>query len=96
MPRTARELGVGDPFDPFANLDGAARYLARQLITFGKPHLALAAYNAGPSRVAKARGVPVLRETRLYVANVLNYWAELQASSELSATEMARSLGFLR
>lgn len=35
MPRTARELGVMDPRDPLSNIDGAARYLARQLTNFG-------------------------------------------------------------
>ncbi len=52
MPATARELGVTKFFDPVANLQGGADYLARQLRAFGSTRLALAAYNAGPSRVA--------------------------------------------
>ena len=51
MPATAADLGVRDPFDPRANLDGAARYLIAQLERFRRVDLALAAYNAGPHRV---------------------------------------------
>ena len=44
MPATATELGVGDRFDPQANLQGGAAYLARQLQRFGdllgRPHAA--------------------------------------------------------
>lgn len=70
MPATAAELGVTDPFDPEANLDGAARYLVRQLATFRNVTLALAAYNAGPHRVIQYRGVPPFPETRAYIAAI--------------------------
>lgn len=71
MPGTARELGV-DPRDPFANLEGGARYLRAQLDRFGGDvEKALAAYNAGPGRVMKAGGIPRIRETQLYVASIM-------------------------
>jgi hypothetical protein len=70
MPATAKELGV-DPNDPVQNLEGAARYMKQQLDRFGDPALALAAYNAGPSRVAKAGGIPNITETQNYVAKIL-------------------------
>ena len=70
MPATAKELGV-DPNDPVQNLEGAARYMKQQLDRFGDPALALAAYNAGPSRVAKAGGVPNITETQNYVTKIL-------------------------
>ena len=71
MPGTARELGV-DPSDPLANLEGGARYLRAQLDRFdGDLEKALAAYNAGPGRVARANGVPAIRETQLYVAAIM-------------------------
>ncbi len=71
MPGTARELGV-DPRDPFANLEGGARYLRAQLDRFdGDLEKALAAYNAGPGRVERAGGVPRIRETQQYVASIM-------------------------
>ena len=71
MPGTARDLGV-DPRDPFANLEGGARYLREQLDRFGGDlELALAAYNAGPGRVAAAGGIPRIRETQTYVAAIM-------------------------
>ena len=70
MPGTAAYLGV-DPDDPFANLEGGARYLREQLDLFdGDLEKALAAYNAGPGRVIRAGGVPRIRETQNYVAAI--------------------------
>ena len=66
MPATARTLGV-DRKDPYENLDGGAKYLKQQYLTFGSWRLALAAYNAGPGAVKKHNGVPPFRETRNYV-----------------------------
>jgi hypothetical protein len=70
MPATAKELGV-DPTDPMQNLEGAAKYLSQQLKRFGSPELALAAYNAGPTRVAKLGRVPNIAETQNYVKTIL-------------------------
>ncbi|MWC42145.1 transglycosylase SLT domain-containing protein [Sphingomonas carotinifaciens] len=71
MPGTARTLGV-DPRDPIAAIEGGARYLRQQLDRFdGDVERALAAYNAGPSRVLRAGGIPPIAETRAYVAAIL-------------------------
>jgi soluble lytic murein transglycosylase-like protein len=71
MPGTARYLGV-NPHDPFQNLEGGARYLREQLDRFdGDLEKALAAYNAGPGRVARAGGIPNIRETKQYVAAIM-------------------------
>ena len=71
MPATARSLGV-NPRDPVANLEGGARYLRQMLDRFGGDVVkALAAYNAGPERVARAGGIPAIRETQAYVAAII-------------------------
>ncbi len=70
MPGTARGLGV-DPYDPIANLEGGTRYLRDQIQRFGRVDLGLAAYNAGPTRVARLGRIPNIVETQLYVVRVL-------------------------
>lgn len=80
MPATAAGLGV-DPHDPEQNLDGGARYLADQLDRFGDERLALAAYNAGPGRVARAGGVPQIAETQQYVTRVADYAGRLRGGT---------------
>ena len=77
MPATARGLGV-DPTDPAQNLAGGAGYLAAQLQRFGGDvERALAAYNAGPTAVTKAGGVPPYPETQAYVRRVMDRLASL-------------------
>ncbi len=74
MPGTAKSLKVSDRFDPSQNVDGGVRYLRFLLDTFkGDVSLALAAYNAGLSKVAKYGGIPPYEETRVYVSRVLSY-----------------------
>ncbi|MBX9575437.1 MAG: lytic transglycosylase domain-containing protein [Caulobacteraceae bacterium] len=79
MPATARELGIADRFDPVQNLHGGARYLADQIARFGDLRLALAAYNAGPGRVARLGRVPDIPETRAYVVAVVDCYLALTA-----------------
>ncbi len=74
MPRTAQDLKVADSFNPEDNIRGGVRYLRFLLDTFkGDETLALAAYNAGLSRVSQYGGVPPYEETQNYVAKVLSY-----------------------
>lgn len=82
MPATARYLGV-DPDDPFANLEGGARYLREQLDRFdGDLEKALAAYNAGPGRVIRAGGIPEIRETQNYVTSIMGRLSNHSRSSD--------------
>ena len=78
-PITAKELGVKDPFNPKYNIDGGVRYLRDLLKSFeGDQHLALAAYNAGPARVYRHKGIPPFKDTRIYLARVFRYLAYYQ------------------
>jgi soluble lytic murein transglycosylase-like protein len=75
MPGTAAELGV-DPHNPEGNIRGGADYLRKMVTMFGNNvELAVAAYNAGPSAVIRHGGVPPYKETRAYVAAVMDYLA---------------------
>jgi soluble lytic murein transglycosylase-like protein len=56
------------------NLDCGAKYFSAQLRRFGSVDLALAAYNAGPEKVAKLGRIPRIRETQAYVSNILATW----------------------
>ncbi|MFH1144587.1 MAG: lytic transglycosylase domain-containing protein [Candidatus Eisenbacteria bacterium] len=73
IPSTARSLGVYNPFDPVENIRAGARYLGSMRERFGDMRLALAAYNAGPSRVSAWGGIPPIAETRTYVDAVLRF-----------------------
>ena len=77
MPATASAFSVLDPFDPVANVMGAADFLdslrkrfANNLNLQGLPAL-LAAYNAGPKAVEKYDGIPPYAETHNYVRRVI-------------------------
>lgn len=90
LPKTLRNMKIHkDLMDPESNVMAGSRYLSDLLLRVnGQVHLALAAYNAGPSKIAQWTSrypieEPVLfidlipyRETREYVAAVLRnyYW----------------------
>ncbi len=71
MPDTSEELGLSNPLDPEANLEAGVAYLALLKRSFRGIRRTLAAYNAGPAKVRRVRGIPRIRETRRYVRRVL-------------------------
>ena len=57
MPETAASLGVSNPYDPYQNIMGGAKFIS-QLVEQFKGYsngleLAVAGYNAGPYAVIK-------------------------------------------
>jgi soluble lytic murein transglycosylase-like protein len=72
MPATARELGVVDPFNPAENIRGGVTYLRQLLDRYNDDEqLALAAYNAGPTAVARyGSKIPPYKETQNYVTKI--------------------------
>ncbi len=74
MPKTAQQecgLDFLERFNPHKNLACGAYYLSAQLRRFKSIPLALAAYNAGPTRVARLGRIPHIPETQAYVANIM-------------------------
>lgn len=77
MPETAKDLGVDDAFDPAKNIYGGTKYLKQMLNRYkGDLDVALAAYNAGPTTVDNAGGIPEITETKNYIAKVRQYYQE--------------------
>jgi len=71
MPKTAKELGLRNPYNPEENIDAGVRYLKYLFRMFGDLKLALAAYNAGPAAVKQYGGIPPFYETINYVNKIL-------------------------
>jgi soluble lytic murein transglycosylase-like protein len=71
MPGTAADYGLSDPLDAERAIDAQAHVMRDLLRRFGAVPLALAAYNAGPARVAACGCVPPIPETVAYVAAIL-------------------------
>lgn len=85
--RTRYRLGP-DPHDPRDNIVAGTAYLREMYDRFGYPGL-FAAYNAGPGRYGEhlARGRPLPRETRDYVAKITGQAALPRAMTSRSRGE---------
>jgi soluble lytic murein transglycosylase-like protein len=87
MPRTAEALGVEDCFNPENNINGGVRYFKVLLDRFeGDEKLALAAYNAGVTKVRRFKGIPPFKATLLYIDKVLAYYRCYKKNSEGSVS----------
>ena len=75
MPKTAERFGVTNRNNPAQNISGGTRYLRHLLELFKFDiKLALAAYNAGESAVAKyGNKIPPYPETQTYVKRVIKH-----------------------
>jgi LysM repeat protein len=70
MPSTFRLMHVS------TNIEAGVKYLSQLVDQFGREDYALAAYNGGPGRVARGRGLPL--ESLQYVLGVGNYRSALR------------------
>jgi len=71
-------LGVRDPFDIKQNIAGGCQYLSYLEKRFVHVELILAAYNSGPTRVARLGRVPNILETIYYIKRVFKLRSRLQ------------------
>ena len=92
MPGTASQLGVQNPFDPNANVEGGTRYLRELLERYNfDAAKALAAYNAGPQRVEQYGGVPPYAETRAYVTRVIKDFNRKKIAERKASTPVKKA-----
>ena len=95
MPKTAKELGVTDSFNPTQNIHAGVRYFKQLLERFkGNVRLALAAYNAGSQNVREYNGIPPFKATHSYIKKVLyfqRYYKKQPADKSLLTATIIRS-----
>jgi len=98
-PSTAKHLGIyrlSELYDPCTNIDAGARYLKELVGRFsGNLHLALAAYNYGPERIASnPDGIPEgARWYSNYIYRHLNYVLGNRSSNRPPADHLYSDIG---
>lgn len=92
MPDTAASLGVTDITDPGQNIPAGTAYLAQMMDKYdGNVGLALAAYNAGPTRVDRALEggsnwmARLPSETKQYIAKAMSRYYALTQGGNVGA-----------
>lgn len=81
-------MGIDNPFDIRENIYAGTRYLKDLRLMFGQSDLILAAYNAGPSRVARLGRIPRIDETIHYVRRVTFNYQRLQHQFQVTLQRM--------
>lgn len=71
-------MKISNPFDIKQNIYAGARYLKDLSQQFGEFELILAAYNAGPTRVARLGQVPRITETINYIQRVSEFYQNIR------------------
>jgi soluble lytic murein transglycosylase-like protein len=81
MPDTASGMSVEDMYDPVYNINAGVEHLKFLLEEFGGDlELALAAYNAGSSKVHEYQGVPPFEATKKFVKEVFEHYRHYQGA----------------
>ena len=71
-------MNISNPFDIRQNIYAGTRYLKNLCHQFGQFELFLAAYNAGPTRVARLGRVPRIKETIDYIQRVSSFYHDFR------------------
>lgn len=93
-----RAMHIRNPFNIQENIYAGTRFLQYLKTQFSDTNLILAAYNAGPSRVARLGRVPRIRETLAYIKRVNSLYLNLRQNfiarlnSSLSKIQLCRTL----
>ncbi|HET8904013.1 MAG TPA: lytic transglycosylase domain-containing protein [Saccharospirillum sp.] len=78
MPATAAQYQVSNITDPRENIHAGTAHLKYLLQRYRNLDLALAAYNAGETAVARYQGIPPYPETQAYVSAVKRWYRGYQ------------------
>jgi len=74
---TQKELGLENPLVIEHNIEAGIRYFKTLLDMYDNDlECAIAAYNAGPTKVRQYGGVPPYRETKRHIRKVLRYYEQ--------------------
>jgi soluble lytic murein transglycosylase-like protein len=73
-----RPMHIRDPFNIEENIYAGTRFLQYLKTQFNDSNLILAAYNAGPTRVARLGRIPRIRETIAYIKKVNSLYFNLR------------------
>lgn len=80
MPATAKQYRVTNILDPKQNIYAGTQHLGYLMQKYRNLSLALAAYNAGETAVARYNGIPPYRETQNYVRKILADYKQHQSN----------------
>lgn len=93
MPGTASEMGITNPLDPKANVEGGTKYLRDLLVKYNfDVNKALAAYNAGPKRVDQYHGIPPYYETQAYVSRIIRDFNRQKIAKDPALAKSVRAV----
>lgn len=91
MPGTASDMGVTNPWDPAQSAYGGTAYLAQLYSRFGDWEMALAAYDWGPTNVAKAQAAYGANWLAHAPAETQDYVDSILGNAGLSSQPAAQS-----